>query len=299
MDKIKLSIVILNYNTEDLLRNCLNSLNKVKDELSFEVLVVDNGSTDDSVRMVKKDFVYVKVIKNKKNLGFAAGNNSAKKHCQGKYVLFLNSDTIVKKGTLRETVAFLDKNKNAGALTCKLVLPNGQLDKDARRSFPTPWVSLTHLVLRLDRLFPKSPIFARYWYGYISENKIQEVDVIQGAFFLVRKEILDQLGWYDEDYFLDGEDIDLCWRIWKFGYKIIYYPKVSIIHLKGVTKGKKESERKVPFKTRLKFRMAGVNSMEIFYRKRLWKQYPFLLNILVIAGIKALKLVRLITTLFV
>lgn len=294
MNEVKLSIIVLSYNTQDLLRNCLISLEKVKEELTFEVIVPDNGSIDGSVKMVKKEFPQFKVIKNKRNLGFAAGNNTARKYCQGKYILFLNSDTIVKKGVLKKTVRYMDKNPKVGALTCKLILPNGELDKDARRSFPTPWVSLTHLVLRLDKFFPTSPLFARYWYGYVSENKTHEVDVIQGAYFLSPKKLLDDLNWFDEEYFLDGEDIDICWRIWKKGKKIIYYPKVNILHLKGASKGKKQSKRKVALKSRLKFRMAGVNSMEIFYRKRLWDEYPYILNIFVLTGIKLLKLARLV-----
>lgn len=289
----KLSIIVLSFNTKDLLRNCLLSLEKVKEELSFEVIVVDNASLDNSAKMVKKEFPRFKVVENKKNLGFAAGNNSAREYCQGEYILFLNSDTIVNKNVLKKTVRYMDKHKKVGALSCKLVLANGQMDKDARRSFPTPWVSLTHLVLRLDKLFPTSPLFARYWYGYISENRIHEVDVIQGAYFLSRKKILDKLNWFDEDYFLDGEDVDLCWRIWQLGFKILYYPKVYILHLKGASKGKKDSKRKIALRSKLKFRMAGVNSMEIFYRKRLWDEYPFALNILVLTGIKILKLIRL------
>ena len=290
-----LSVIILNYNTKDLLKDCLDSLNKVKNEASFEVIVADNGSTDGSCEMLKKDFGWVKLVENNENLGFAAGNNRAKDYCKGENVLFLNTDTIVPKETLRKCLKYLHKNKKVGALTCKLDLPGGGVDKDARRSFPTPWVSLTHLVLGLDKIFPKSPLFARYWYGYIPEGTTHEVDAIQGAFFLVRKKILDRVNWFDEDYFLDGEDIDLCWKIKEAGWKIIYYPEVSIIHLKGATKGKnKEVKKKAPLAERIKFRASGVTSMEIFYRKRLWSKYPLLLNLLVVVGIKCLRALRIV-----
>lgn len=293
--RLNLSIIILNYNTKDLLKDCLISLKKVKKEASFEVIVADNGSIDGSCEMLKKDFDWVKLVENNANLGFAAGNNKAKKYCKGKNILFLNTDTIVHKGTLKKCLEYLDKNKKVGALTCKLDMLDGEVDKDARRSFPTPWVSLTHLVLKLDRIFPKSKLFAKYWYGYIPENTTHEVDAIQGAFFLVRKKILDKVGWFDEDYFLDGEDVDLCWKIGKAGWKLIYYPEVSIIHLKGVTKGKnKEAKKKVPLAEKIKFRASGVTSMEIFYRKRLWSKYPLPLNLLVIAGIKCLRILRII-----
>jgi len=248
---------------------------------------------------VKKDFSSVKLIRNKSNLGFAAGNNKARSVVRGEYILFLNSDTIVHKNTLKKTVEFLDKNRKAGAVTCKTLLPDGELDKDVRRSFITPWVGLTHIFLRLDRIFPKSKLFSQYWYGYISPDKTHEVDVLQGAFFLTRRKILDKVGWFDEDYFLDGEDIDLCWRIKEGSWKIYYFPKVSITHYKGVSKGKTESEsrKNIALKDRLRFRLAGVNSMEIFYRKHLWNKYPLILNIMVIVGIKLLKFIRIIKTL--
>ena len=186
-NKVKLSIVILSYNTKDLLRDCLNSLVRVEDELPFEVIVVDNASIDGSVELIEKEFSKVKLLKNGKNLGFARGNNKAQGVVKSKYVLFLNSDTIVKRNTLKETVNYLERNEKIGAVTCKIILPTGELDKDARRSFPTPWVSLTHLVFKLDKVFPKSKLFSLYWYGYKSEDETHEVDVIQGAFFMTRK----------------------------------------------------------------------------------------------------------------
>lgn len=293
----EISIIILSFNTKGLLRDCLNSLKKVRDEISFEVIVADNGSVDGSLEMVKKSFPWVIALDNKANVGFAKGNNAARKISKGKYILFLNSDTIVYKGTLKESVRFLNENPEIGAMTCKLILANGELDKDARRSFPTPWVSLTHLVLRLDKFFPKSRLFAKYWYGYIPEDTVHEVDALQGAYFLSPKKVLDSVKWFSEDYFLDGEDLDLCWKIRAKGYKIYYYPKVSILHLKGASKGKNEAtKKKVPLASRLKFRMASVNSMEIFYKKFLWKRYPLALNLLVLLGIKALKLGRFVAT---
>ena len=297
--KTKLSIVIVNHNTRDLLHGCLTSLDKVKDEVDFEIIVSDNNSSDSSVSMIKKDFPKVRVVENSTNLGFAKGNNQARDYVEGEYILFLNSDTIVKKDTLKKTVNYMDEHKEVGALTCKILLPDGKIDKDTRRAFITPAIGLVHLFLKLDRLFPHSKTFAKYWYGYMSEDTQHEVDVIQGAYFLSRKKIIDKLDWFDEDYFLDGEDIDLCWRIKKAGFKIIYFPRVSIIHFKGASKGKVESEfkKKVPLGKRLQFRMSGVNSMEIFYRKRLWKSYPIILNYLVILGIKLMKGLRYIGTL--
>ncbi|MFH1706084.1 MAG: glycosyltransferase family 2 protein, partial [Patescibacteria group bacterium] len=234
----------------------------------------------------------IKLIENKKNLGFARGNNAARKIAKGKYVLFLNSDVILEKDTILKTLDYLEKHPRVSGITCRLELPNHRLDKDTRRSFPTPWVALSHFS-RLDKLFPKSKLFARYWYSYIPENKIHKIEVAQGAYFLIRKDVLDQVGWFDQDYFLDGEDIDLCWKIKEAGWPIIYYPKAKAIHLKGASKGKSQKNR-VHLEERKKFILAGVESMEIFYRKRLKDRYPSWLTGLIITGIKILGGIRIL-----
>lgn len=281
----ELSVVVLNYNTKDMLVDCLASLQKVRGEVDFEVIVVDNGSTDDSVESIRKLSSTIKVVENKANLGFAAGNNKVKSLAKGKYILFLNTDTKVHSSTLRQVKNYMDKNTEVGALSCRLEMANGKLDPDSRRSFPTPWISFTHFS-GLESLFPHSKLFSQYRFGHIPENNVQEVDVIQAAFFLTRRKILDEVGWFDEDYFLDGEDIDLCWKIKKAGYKIIYYPKVSILHLKKGTKGKtKRSKQTVT---------SGMDAMEIFYKKHLKQQYSFVVNWVILGSIKFLKIIRLI-----
>lgn len=284
MSKSELSIVILNYNTKDLLYNCLVSLKKVEKEVDFEVIVSDNGSQDGSTQMVKSKFPRVVLVENNKNLGFAKGNNAVKGHVKGDFVLFLNSDTVMLEGTLKESLRYIKENKDVGAVSCKTVLPDGTLDRDARRSFPTPWIAFTHFSY-LDRLIPHSPLFSKYWYGYKSANETHEIDVLQGAFCLVRKKILDDVGWFNEEYFLDGEDIDLSWKIHEKGWKIIYYPKVSIIHVKKGTKKKLKNKVSIA---------AGVDAMEIFYTNRLWNRYPLILNIFMILMIRLMKLVRVV-----
>lgn len=277
----KLSIVVLSYNTCDLLVDCLNSLEKVRQEVDFEIIVSDNGSTDGSIDTLKKHFKKVILVENGENLGFAAGNNAARKLVRGQYILFLNSDTIVHKNTLKKTVEYLDKNSDVGAVTCKTVLPSGGLDRDARRSFPTPWVAISHFAY-LDRIWPSSRIFSKYWYGYINPDTIHEIDVLQGAYCLIKRSVLDRVNWFDEDYFLDGEDIDLCWKVKQLGYKIIYFPEVSITHVKKASK-KKTKKRSVT---------SGVKSMELFYKKHLWNRYPIYLNYLVLIGIRMLNSIR-------
>ncbi len=289
----KLSIIIVTFNVRDLTQNCLNSLKNLA--IPAKIIVSDNGSSDGTVEMVKKEFPNVLLLDNKTNLGFAKGNNKARKYCKGNYVLMLNPDTVVPENTIEKCIEYMDANANIGALTCKIELWNGGLDKDCRRSFPTPWVALTHFTF-LDRLFPKIKLFSKYWYSYLSEDEIHEIDVPQGAFCLVRKAVMDKVGWYDENYFLDGEDIDLAYKIKQLGYKIIYYPKVKIIHYKGAAKGKKGSGREdqVTPELRRVVISSGVESMKIFYKKHYLKKYPWIVNKIVFVGIDIIKRIRLI-----
>lgn len=290
----ELSIVILNYNTKELLGDCLDSIKKYESEVSLEVVVSDNASSDGSADFVKDHYPWVKLVQGE-NTGFSKGNNRARSFVHGQMVLFLNPDTVLNKWVLAKTVEYLKNHKEVGVVTCKLVLPSGKLDRDARRSFPTPWVGFTHLVLRIDRLFPKSKLFSRYWYGYIPENVTHEVDSVEGSFLLTRKNILDDVGWFDEDYLFNAEDIDLCWKIKEKGWKLIYYPEVSIVHIKGAAKGKSKVWRhKVTFSQRLKMRLTEIDSMEIFYRKHYWEKYPLPLDYLIIVGIRLFKFIRFV-----
>ena len=283
MMKPKLSVIILNYNTKELLSDCLNSVKKYMDEVPMEVIVSDNSSTDGSPDMIKKNFPWVKYVEGP-NEGFSKGNNRAKGLVQGEMVLFLNPDTVVHKDVFAKTVRYLEEHPKVGAVTCKLVLANGEMDKDIRRRFPTPWVSFQKLVLGRSRY---------YYYEDIPESSTHEVEAIQGAFFLTYKKLLDKVGWFDERYFFDGEDVDLCFQINKAGYTLVYYPDVYITHLKGVTKGKvKKWRHKLTDAQRKKLRLAGVHSMELFYRKNLWKKYPLLFNYFVILGINLFKVIR-------
>lgn len=273
MKKPTLSIIILNHNTKDITLDCLQSIEKVKNELNFEAIVSDNASTDGSVDAIKNKFSWVKIIEGP-NISFSNGNNRARKVVQGKYVLLLNSDTLVHKNTLKKCVEYLENNQNVGALTCKLVLPNGELDKDARRRFPTPWISFNRLFLNIGK---------DYWYEDVSPDKIHEVDAIEGAFFLTTKDVLDKVDWLDEKFVFDGEDLDLSFQIKKAGYKVIYYPEVLVTHIKKASKNSFSG---------ISRKMQGLNSMEYFYRKNLWNNYPLLFNYFVIAGINLLKVIR-------
>lgn len=277
MNNPKLSVIILNHNTKSLLSDCLESIQKYRDEVPMEVIVSDNGSTDGTPDMVRKNFPWVKIIEGP-NISFSNGNNRARKIVKGDYILFLNSDTLVHKNSFDKTINYIEKHKDVGALTCKILLKDGQLDKDARRRFPTPWISFNRLFLYNGK---------KYWYEDMPSDKTHEVDAIQGAFFLSSKKVLDQVGWFDEAYLFDGEDLDLCFQIKKAGYKIVYYPDASITHLK---KGTKQKIRDI----KLNRKMQGINSMEYFYKKNLWNNYSLFFSYFVILGIKIIKIIRFI-----
>ena len=283
--KPELSVIILNYNTKELLADCLNSVKAHMDEVSMEVIVSDNSSNDGSQEMVKTKFPWVKFVEGP-NEGFSRGNNRARPLVKGDMVLFLNPDTVVHDNVFAWTTRYLKEHKDVGAVTCKLVLANGKMDKDIRRRYPTPWISFQHLVLGMDK---------QYYYEDIPEDATHSVEAIQGAFFLSWKKILDKVGWFDPEYFFDGEDIDLCYQIHKAGYKLVYYPDTYITHLKGVTKGKVAKWRyKLTDAQRKKIRLAGVASMERFFKKNLWKDYPTWFDYFVVFGINAFKIVRYI-----
>lgn len=222
----KLTIVILSYNVKPLLENCLNWVK------SWPIIVVDNASTDGSVQMVKDKFPAVKVLETGKNLGFAAGNNFAAPHINSEFVLFLNPDTEVKGKAIELCLDFLENNTKFGAATCKVELPDGKLDYSCHRGLPTPMNSLFYF-LGLARLLPKSKLFAGYTATYLDISKAHEIECATGAFLLVRKTAGDVIGWWDEDYFWNGDDIEFCYKLKAHGYKIMYLPSEKIIHYKG------------------------------------------------------------------
>ncbi len=294
-----LSIIVSTFNIRDLLRDCLLSLEKAQPGMkkagySFEVIVSDNGA-DDTDEMMRREFPQMKYRRNG-NIGFSAGNNIVRDMCTGDYILMLNADTMVEEDTLPESIKYMEDHPDVGAMTCKIVMTDGTLDRDARRSFPTPWVAFTHMT-KLDRLFPRSKLFARYWVGYLDPDQESEADVIEGAYCLVPKKIMDKIEWYDEDYFLNGEDIDLCWKIWELGKKIMYVPRIKISHYKGAAKGKSQKpgvKVKVDLATKRKVLIAGADAMKIFYTKHYKDKYPALLSSAVLSGIWVMKQVRLL-----
>ncbi len=289
---MKLSIIIISFNTKDFLQKCLASLREnVSGKTRYEVIVVDNDSKDDSVEMVKREFPEVILIKNEKNLGFAKANNVGIKKAKGDYILFLNSDTVVPKNTIEYMLNFMDKNKNVGASTCKVLLVNGQIDDASHRGFPTPWNAICHFS-NLSKLFPKSKLFSGYSLGFMDLNSVHKIDALAGAFMLVRREAGKEAKWWDEDYFFYGEDIDFCYQLKQKGWDVYYVPDVSILHYKGVSGGIKKISKGITTadeKTKAVATNARFEAMKIFYKKNYEGKYPKILTKLVMLGISLKK----------
>ena len=253
---VTLSVAIVNYNTKEELNNCLISIFNSKQDTKFSVFVVDNNSNDGSANYVESVFPQVSLIKNNQNLGFARANNQVLANIQSEFVLLLNPDTIVYDHVFDLTIEFLRNTQEAGMVTCKLLKPDQKLDLACRRSFPSVFDGFCRAV-GLSRLFPKSRIFARYNMTYLDENETNEVDAVNGAFMMIKKQALNEVGLFDENYFMYMEDLDLCFRFRRKGWKIFYFPKTKVLHLKGKS-GKKDSERMI-----LEF----FRSMELFCNK--------------------------------
>ena len=256
MMNAKLSIIIVNYNVKHFLEQALLSVRKAAQGLEAEVWVVDNNSVDDSVPMVREKFPEVKLIANKDNPGFSIANNQAIRESAGAYVLLLNPDTVVEEDTFTQCLSFMDAHPEAGGLGVRMIDGSGKFLPESKRGFPSPWVAFCKTV-GLSRLFPRSRTFNHYHLGYLDEHEIAEVQVLSGAFMLLRRSALDQVGLLDEAFFMYGEDIDLSYRIIQGGYKNYYFPSTSIIHYKG------ESTKKGS----LNYVKAFYTAMIIFARK--------------------------------
>ena len=229
---MKLSIVIVNYNVRHFLEQCLISVYKALDGIAAEVFVVDNNSVDGSVAMVQEKFPQVTCIANTVNVGFAKANNQAMRQAKGEYILLLNPDTVVQEDTFTKCLAYMDAHPKTGGMGVRMIDGKGNYLPESKRGLPTPMVAFYKLS-GLIRLFPKSKRFAHYYMGHLQETETNEVEILAGAFMLMRKKTLDEVGLLDESYFMYGEDIDLSYRILKGGYSNVYFADTQIIHYKG------------------------------------------------------------------
>ena len=226
-----LSVVIVNYETFELTKNAVNSIFKYSYPFSVEVIVVDNASTDDSLSKLQDYFQdKVNFIASKVNNGFAAGNNQALKKVNSKYVLLLNSDTIVWENTLTDIYNYMENNSDVGACGCQVLLEDNTLDKACKRSFP----NVKNSFFRLFHIPTKSKD-DNYNLDDLDDNGLYEIDCLTGAFIFTRKKVLDEIGFLDETFFMYGEDVDFCYRIKSAGWKIVYYGKDKITHFKGAS----------------------------------------------------------------
>lgn len=284
-----LSVIIVSYNTCQLLDDCLASIAAAeKPPGGLEVIVVDNASHDGSAAMVAANYPQVRLLGMADNLGFSAANNQGSAVARGEYLLFLNSDTRVGRGALAEPLAYMREHPDVGALTVRLVYPNGERDPDNHRGFPTPWNAVCHFS-GLSKLFPGRPEFDGYFRSYEDFTTAHSVPVIAGSYMMVPRVLDRQLGGWDESYFFYGEDIDYCYRVHEAGYDIVYYPLVEVLHYKGASSGlRKESAdiARPPKETRVRVARESVNAMSIFYRKFYHDKYPRPVTAIVLAGIR-------------
>ena len=279
-----LSVVIVNYQTFELTKNTINSILKYTYPFSYEIIVVDNASSDDSLSKLQEYFEdNVTFIASKENNGFAAGNNQALEIAAGKYVLLLNSDTIVWENTLENIYNYMEKHTDVGAAGCRVLLENGELDKACKRSFP----NVKNSFFRLFHI-PTNSSDDNYNLDNLPDGEIYEIGCLTGAFMFIRKDALDEIGFLDETFFMYGEDIDLCYRIKQANWKIIYYGESRITHLKGASSKKQKSKLIYEF----------YRAMYIYYKKHHASDSSFITNIVVYIGIALLCILKLFLNLF-
>lgn len=291
--RVDLAIVIVNYNTCQDLDSCLASIAQSEGEFTRAVVVVDNASEDGSVEMVRTRHPWVdRLIVTERNGGYAYANNiglralgfgeDAPKDSLPHYVLLLNPDTILPPTALKEMLDFMDRSPDVGAAGPKLVRPDGRLDLACRRSFPTPEISFYRMV-GLSKLFPSSPRFGRYNMTFLDPDVETDVDAVVGAFMLMRAEALQAAGLLDEAFFMYGEDLDLCYRIKEKGWRIVYHPQVTVVHVKGAS-SRKSSRRAIA---------AFYEAMRIFHNKHYRASTPAPINVLIDVGISVFKTLAL------
>jgi N-acetylglucosaminyl-diphospho-decaprenol L-rhamnosyltransferase len=270
----RVSIVIVNWKTPELLAECLNTLKDDPQHDGFELWVVDNNSGDDSVEMLGRDYPHIKVLANNFNAGFSKGCNQVIPLCTAPYIMLLNPDTKVQDRAVSKLADYLDTHPNCGAVGPKVLNYDGTLQHACRRAFPDPAAAF-YRVTYLSRLFPNNPTFSRYNYSYADPDAELEVDALSGSAMMVRNEVVKKIGLLDEDIFMFGEDIDWCWRIKQTGCSVNYYPEAVVYHIHGA------ASRFRPIGTTIDLH----KGMHVFYKKHLAQKYWAPFNLLVYAAI--------------
>ena len=263
---MKLSVIIVNYKVKHYLEQCLRSVAEASRGIAVEVIVVDNASGDGSVEYLRERFPDVTIIASEENLGFARANNLAIRNSHGQYVLLLNPDTIVAEETFRDFITFMDSTPDAGGCGAYMLHTDGSFAPESRRGLPTPFVAFCKMS-GLASLFPKSRTFGRYYMRYLSENEVNRIEIMSGAFMFLRRDALDKAGLLDEDFFMYGEDIDLSYRILKAGYNNYFLPS-RILHYKGES----------TVKSSYRYVHTFYRAMELFFNKH-YAHYSILLSL--------------------
>jgi GT2 family glycosyltransferase len=274
MDRVRLSIIIVNYNSGHYLEKCLKSIYAETKQLPFDIWIVDNNSKDTSFSMIRRNYPLVNLIENKENIGFARANNDAIQKCRGDYVLLLNPDTLILENAIEKMVKFLDENPQTGIAGCRVLNEDGTLQLACRRSIPSPGVAFFRLI-GLSRLFPTSRTMASYNLTYLDPDKPHEVDAVSGAFLMIRRKVVDKIGALDENFFMYGEDLDFCVRTKKAGWIVMYFPDAKIIHYKGECS--RTNSRKAAFEF--------YRAMYLFHKKHFARDYWPITNFIIYTGI--------------
>ena len=305
------SIIVLTYNQWNLTRQTLESIQNVIGQglLSLEVIVVDNGSVEPIIENIRRDFPWVLIVDNGVNLGFSAGNNRGVEIASGKYVLFLNSDTKIFPETLPFLLDRMEEDKKIGIATCKVVFGSGLIDPASHRGFPTPWRALAYY-LGLEKIAnwiekvggsniltkKIKLLFCGYHLGYLDLEVPHEIDACRGAFLLIRSELGKELGWWDEQFFMYGEDLDLCYRVKDKGFRVMYFPQVKIVHFKhssglkvDIKKVSTEDEVRRMVETKKRTTKAFYDAMKLFYLKHYNNLYPAIIKLFVFGAVDLLK----------
>lgn len=272
---IDVSVIIVNYNSGRLLEECLASLYAHTAGIKFQVNVFDNGSSDLCLRNMATLYPQAKFVRGKENIGFARANNEAiSSSVPARFYLLLNPDVLLRSNAVKTILDFMDRRVDIGICGPKILLKNGKLDAPCRRSFKTPAIYFYH-VLGLSRLFPKSKRFGRYYLTYLDEDQECEVDSVIGAFLMIRRETIREIGLLDKQFYIYGEDEDWCWRAKQAGWKVYYNPQAAVVHIKGASTKKR----------RLPMVYQWHKAAYLFHRKNLADSYNFLINLLVYLGI--------------
>ncbi len=230
--KVQLSIIIVSYNSRSLIEQCLVSINKAIFGINTEIIIVDNNSKDGSKEYLSSNFPGVKLIFNNENLGFAKACNLGYKNSSGEYILFLNPDTILSETCLTDCISFFKAHSDAGAVGVRMLDDKGKFLKESKRGLPSPSASFYKL-FGLTAIFPGSKTIAKYYQGHLPGNENNPVEVLSGAFMMMKRTVFEKVNGFDESFFMYGEDIDLSLRISQLGFKNYYLGKISITHLKG------------------------------------------------------------------